>query len=821
MPQFKTASTRTAKRRDKLARWVITFGGVTVIASVVAILALTVSVAMGLFRAPRADVVGTCRLGGPGGAAILGGASHGADGGAADGLEARPTGRPDAEAKVLRLGIDLDLDGANVTGFVWSADGSVAWMDLRTGKVLGRQRMSPPAGRAAVTLRRVEPLGEAKYSLAWSDGAASLVEIVRQRATAKDASSARRAADRAARSPIADGSARSPIADGSARSPIAALWVVRPLATIPAIKNQQPRQVFARRSDAGVITRAALLSDGAISILRQSTTESLTGDEEVTTHETVLREGVIGHIRAMAMDREGGTLYAGTDDGRLARWQFDEQGEVAHREQVRAFADGRAVTALALVLGDVSLAVGDAQGQVTVWSPVNADGARKLQMIHQLEPHRSAIREMLASGRNKSILSLSEDGVVHLDHATSERHLLALDLGGAGVAPARTGAGGTPAPQVALGPRGDALLALDAAGNLTAWQLEGGCPEISFKTLFGKVFYEGYDRPEYVWQTTGGEDFEPKLSLVPLLFGTLKGTFYAMLLAVPLALFGAMYVSYFTTPQLRGAIKPAIEVMASVPSVVIGFLVALWLAPILERWLFAFFLGLVAVPAALAAFMFVWQLVRGFGWAKRMEHGYEFLVVLPVLLAGAGLAVCLAAPLEKLLFGSNFRRWLFEGPLGMQYDQRNCILIAFGLGFTVIPIIFSIAEDSLSNVPYSMTAASMAVGASRWQTLWRVVLPSASPGIFAATMIGFGRAVGETMIVLMATGNTPILDWSPFNGMRTLSANIAVEIPEAPVGGTLYRVLFLCAVLLFLLTFTVNTAAELVRQRLRKRFGRF
>jgi phosphate transport system permease protein len=132
-----------------------------------------------------------------------------------------------------------------------------------------------------------------------------------------------------------------------------------------------------------------------------------------------------------------------------------------------------------------------------------------------------------------------------------------------------------------------------------------------------------------------------------------------------------------------------------------------------------------------------------------------------------------------------------------------------------------LAEDSLSNVPYHMSAASMALGASRWQTFWRVVLPSASPGIFAAMMIGFGRAVGETMIVLMATGNTPILDWSPLDGMRTLSANIAVEIPEAPVGGTLYRVLFLCAVLLFLLTFTVNTVAELVRQHLRKRFGQF
>jgi phosphate transport system permease protein len=102
-----------------------------------------------------------------------------------------------------------------------------------------------------------------------------------------------------------------------------------------------------------------------------------------------------------------------------------------------------------------------------------------------------------------------------------------------------------------------------------------------------------------------------------------------------------------------------------------------------------------------------------------------------------------------------------------------------------------------------------------------VVLPSASPGIFAATMIGFGRAVGETMILLMGTGNTAFMDWSPLNGMRALSANIAVEIPGAPFGGTLYRVIFLCAVLLFLLTFTVNTAAELVRQRLRKRFGRF
>jgi phosphate transport system permease protein len=180
----------------------------------------------------------------------------------------------------------------------------------------------------------------------------------------------------------------------------------------------------------------------------------------------------------------------------------------------------------------------------------------------------------------------------------------------------------------------------------------------------------------------------------------------------------------------------------------------------------------------------------------------------------------LAAPLERFLFDGDFKLWMYQ-TWGMRYDMRNSIIIAFGLGFAVIPIIFSIAEDSLSTVPHSLTAASMALGASRWQTVWRVVLPSASPGIFAGVIIGLGRAVGETMIVLMATGNTPILDWSPLNGMRTLSANIAVEIPEAPVDGTLYRVLFLCAMLLFLMTFALNTAAELVRQRLRKRYGRF
>jgi phosphate transport system permease protein len=154
----------------------------------------------------------------------------------------------------------------------------------------------------------------------------------------------------------------------------------------------------------------------------------------------------------------------------------------------------------------------------------------------------------------------------------------------------------------------------------------------------------------------------------------------------------------------------------------------------------------------------------------------------------------------------------------LTYDQRNCLVVGIAMGFAVIPIIFTISEDAFTSVPPSLTAASLALGASRWQTALRVVLPTASPGVFSAVMIGFGRAVGETMIVLMATGNTPLMEWSIFNGIRTLSANIAVEIPEAPHGGTLYRTLFLAAALLFLMTFLINTVAELIRQRLRERY---
>ena len=315
-------------------------------------------------------------------------------------------------------------------------------------------------------------------------------------------------------------------------------------------------------------------------------------------------------------------MYAGTEAGQLARWQFDDEGESRSASWFTAFPDRRGITALAMVFGDVSLAVGDDRGELTTWFPVRWVGPAPADAHSHALPHASPVREILPSSRTKSLLSVAEDGSVHLDHMTSERHLLSLD--------------GGPALRQSASPRAATRSSpRTIEADLLAWEVDAPHPEVSWKTLFGKVHYEGYDEPAYVWQTTGGDDFEAKLSLVPLMSGTLKGTFYAMLLAVPLALFGAIYTSHFTTPAFKRAIKPVVEIMAAIPSVVLGFLVALVagadpgaMDPGGASSAF------VTLPAVFVAFMALWQLLRRYDWAKRLENGYEFLLLVPVILAG-------------------------------------------------------------------------------------------------------------------------------------------------------------------------------------------
>ena len=332
------------------------------------------------------------------------------------------------------------------------------------------------------------------------------------------------------------------------------------------------------------------------------------------------------------------------------------------------------------------------------------------------------------------------------------------------------------------------------------------------------MWYESYAEPDFIWQSSSATtDFEPKFSLVPLSFGTLKAAFYAMLVAVPLAIMGAIFTAYFMPSELRRMIKPTVEVMEALPTVILGFLAGLWMAPFIESNLPGVFMILVLSPIAV--------LIFGFAWTRfpksirfMVPDGWEPALLMPVIAVTGWIAFSLSVPVEAAFFGGNMPQWI-STELGISFDQRNSIVVGAAMGFAVIPTIFSIAEDAIFGVPKHLSYGSLALGATPWQTLVRVVMPTASPGIFSALMIGMGRAVGETMIVLMATGNTPIMDFNIFQGMRTLSANIAVEMPESEVGSTHYRVLFLAALVLFLFTFVFNTVAEIVRQRLRAKYS--
>lgn len=516
-------------------------------------------------------------------------------------------------------------------------------------------------------------------------------------------------------------------------------------------------------------------------------------------------------VSTIELDRSIENLFVGTENGKIYHWDVSDRENPEFLRAVNATDNPKtAITTLAFLLGDRSLLVGDEAGNVSVWFEVPDSASPTgdaLKRIHELSPLELPVTNITSSARDRGFVASDTGGNINLYHATSGQLLEQLKTND-----------GTSVKKMSFAPKSNGILAIDEKGKMYNWELDNPHPETNLKTLFGKVWYEGYQKPEFVWQSTGGTDeFEPKLSLTPLAFGTLKGALYALLFAIPISIFGAICVSQFMHPALRNTIKPIIEIMAALPSVVLGFLAGLWLAPIIEKIIPAVF----TLPIILTLFTLItvgiWHYVPR-GIKGRFKLGSELFILVPVIIIGILVSLWLNQPIENALFNGNYKEW-FYSVLGLQYDQRNSLIVGFAMGFAVIPIIFTISEDALSSVPKHMTAGSLALGANRWQTAIRVVLPTASPGIFSAVMIGLGRAIGETMIVLMATGNTPIMDWSLFNGFRALSANIAVEIPEAPHGGTLYRVLFLAALLLFFFTFFINTVAEIVRQRLRKKYG--
>jgi phosphate transport system permease protein len=238
-------------------------------------------------------------------------------------------------------------------------------------------------------------------------------------------------------------------------------------------------------------------------------------------------------------------------------------------------------------------------------------------------------------------------------------------------------------------------------------------------------------QPGFVWQPISAV---PKVSMVPLWLGTLKVSLFALVIAAPLGLLAALYCAEFAARPVRELLKPSVELLAGIPSVVLGF----------------FALEVIAGPV-------------------------------------------------QSLFQLTYR--------------LNGLVAALGLSLALVPVVFTLSEDALRAVPQSYREASLALGAGRWETAWRVVLPAAAPGVVAACILALGRAVGETMVVLMASGNAPVVSLRPGDSVRTMAATIAAEMGELVTGSVHESLLFFIGAQLLLLTVALNAVAGWWRRR--------
>ncbi|WP_429134141.1 ABC transporter permease subunit [Aeromonas hydrophila] len=492
------------------------------------------------------------------------------------------------------------------------------------------------------------------------------------------------------------------------------------------------------------------------------------------------------------------------EGNRLSVYDIHNLNDISLRDVMEINAPNANVTRVELLSGASSLLVGNDNGVISQWFEVARDGKRQFTQIRDFKGD-GAVAQLTPEHFRKGFISADKEGTISFFHATGETKLLSEKVEGGALS------------ALAISPRHNVLL-MQQGDAFKLFAVENEHPEVTWSALWQQVWYEGYPEPQYVWQSTSASnDFEAKLSLVPLVFGTLKASFYAMVFAVPLGVAGAIYTAYFMSAGLRKYVKPTVEIMAALPTVILGFLAGLWLAPIIEGALPGVVLLLILLPMGMLLTALIWNYLpeRGKSW---LPEGWHAILLIPVLLLIGWGAFAVSPLIENAFMHGDSRIWLTH-EMGIKFDQRNSLVVGIAMGFAVIPTIFSIAEDAVFSVPKHLTQGSLALGATPWQTLSRVVILTASPGIFSAVMMGLGRAVGETMIVLMATGNTPIMDFSMFQGLRTLAANIAVEMPESEVGSSHYRVLFLAAFVLFVFTFLFNTLAEFIRQRLREKYS--
>lgn len=584
----------------------------------------------------------------------------------------------------------------------------------------------------------------------------------------------------------------------------------------------------------------------------------------------------------------GSQLLVISRTGPIYRFSVQKAGTplFVAKEEVNATSP---VSSTTIMLGRNTILLGHTSGELDGEFLVRQNGSGRsnneqslVLAKHLHSASGSPIVALTSSNRSRLAAALFESGEISVYEVTTGAELVSANLR---IPTANA--------SMAFSPRDDGIIIATPAA-IEHLVLRAEHPEATLEALFTPIWYEGYQGPEYVWQSDTSGGAEPKFGMMPLIFGTIKATVYSMLFGVPLAILAAIYTSEFLHPRVKARIKPTIELMAGLPSVVLGFIGAMVLAPWVAGNLPQVLTTFVTIPILFMLTGHLWQLLPT-SFTLRAQR-FRFLIALVVLPIAVWAGFAIGPMLEDLLLdgdimlwldgqtGSGLSGWVFillpvaivltiwlensavdpwlrprmsamtreraalvalvrfiaslftvvafawVGALlldGMGWDprgnvvgtyvQRNSLIVGFVMGFAIIPIIYTLADDALSTVPEHLRSASLGAGATPWQTTTWIVVPTAMSGLFSAVIVGLGRAVGETMIVLMAAGSTPIMEWNIFNGFRTLSANIAIELPEAAQGTTHYRTLFFAAVVLLAFTSVLNTIAELVRIRFRRR----
>ncbi|MCI0452549.1 MAG: ABC transporter permease [Candidatus Latescibacteria bacterium] len=836
---------------DRLAAACISVGGIGTILAVSAVFLFLASVVVPLFQTGDAAPVATTPIDASGGA---------------------------------RRALHVGTDEYRVLGWSLDADGTVRVFRADTGDGVATMRVAPSDSLVATSF----DVASRSFALGLADGSLVFGRVVFRTDFPDPASISEQGSSLApGTAMVVDGAVVEKTPDGTLRRQTPAAPVdVR----VPSVVRGAVRALDHIAINSGYLV-AALGEGDSVAVCHVARSENeFTGEVSLSVRRGVLVPRGGAAPERVVVAEAGSIVYVVDAAGRATLWDTRDVTSPTVAAAADVVESGRRVTALAPLLGRTTILVGSDDGAVTTWfryAPEKGgddepEYVSALSQGQRFGGDRAPVTALTASARERVFVAGYGDGRVRVLQATSGKKVVDFK------------AGATPVTAAAFAPKSDGLVVLDA-NAFRSYDLDLKHPEVTVRSLFRPVWYEGYPRAEHVWQSSAGtDDFEPKLGLWPLVFGTLKATFYSMLFGVPLALLAAIFTSEFVSPGARPRLKTLIESMASLPSVVLGFLAALVIAPFVQRAVPSVIVGFIAIPAVFLAAAYAWQAIpqtvvrrldrfrlwialallpvalliarMGGPWMERALFGGDmmgwlaggaggvfggwFVLALPVSafatvfvmgrltgrairdlaarstrsrVAGFDLARFVAGAMLTIVLATAFAAVLAalgvdpRGGLMGTYVQRNALVVGFVMGFAIIPIIYTIAEDALSAVPDHLRAASLGAGATPWQTAIRIVLPTAMSGLFSAIMIGLGRAVGETMIVLMAAGNTPVLEMNAFSGFRTLSANIAVELPEAVRNSTHYRTLFLAALLLFFMTFVINTVAEIVRMRFRKR----